>query len=59
MGLYAVLLSISLLGFVIGTMLANFHTCGIMMLLRAVLNMLVRNASSRRHVCFRCPMFSL
>ena len=44
MGLYAVPLSTSLLGFGIGTMLANFHMCGII-LLRAVLNMLVRNAS--------------
>ena len=26
-------------------MLANFHMCGIMLLLRAVLNMLVGNAS--------------
>ena len=30
-----------------GTMLANFHTCDIMLVLRAVLNMLVRNASPR------------
>ena len=27
-------------------------------LLRAVLNILVRNASPRRPVCFRCPIFS-
>ena len=40
MGLYEVLLS--LLGFGIGTMLANFHMCGIMLVLRAVFNMLVR-----------------
>ena len=26
-------------------MLANFHMCGIMLVLRAVFNMLVRNAS--------------
>ena len=30
MGLYEVPLSVSLLGFGIGTMLANFHVCGIM-----------------------------
>ena len=33
MGLYEVSLSMSLLGFVMGTMLANFHMCGIMLLL--------------------------
>ena len=41
MGLYEVPLSMSLLGFGMGVMLANFHMCGIMLLLRAVLNMLV------------------
>ena len=46
MGLYEV----SFLGFGMGTMLANyFHMCGIMLVLRAVFNMLVRNASPRRH----------
>ena len=55
MGLYEV----PLLGFGIRTMLANFHMCGIMLLLRAVLNMLVRNTSPRRPLCFRCLMFSL
>ena len=30
-----------------------------MFLLRAVLNILVRNASSRGRMCFRCLMFSL
>ena len=29
MGLYEVLLSMSLMGFRVGTMLANFHMCGI------------------------------
>ena len=47
MGLYEVPLSMSLLGYGMGTMLANFHMCGIMLLLRAVLNMIVRNASPR------------
>ena len=36
MGLYEVPLSMSLLGFGMGTMSANFHMCGIMLLLRAV-----------------------
>ena len=54
MGLYEVPLSMSLLGFGMGTMLANFHMCGIMLVLRAVFNMLVRNASPRGPLCFRC-----
>ena len=36
MGVYDVPLSRSLLGFGMGTMLANFHICGIILLLRAV-----------------------
>ena len=52
-------LSMSLLGFGMGTMLANFHMCGIMLLLRAVLIMLVRNASPRGPMCFRCLRLSL
>ena len=59
MGLYEVPLSISSLGFGIGTMLANFHMCGIMLALKAVLNILVRNASPRGPMCFRCLMFNL
>ena len=47
MGLYEVLLSMSLLGFGMGTRLANFHMCGIMLVLRAVFNMLMRNASPK------------
>ena len=43
MGLYEVHWSMSLLGFGMWTMLANFHMCGIMLVLRAVFNMLVRN----------------
>ena len=42
-----------------GTMLANFHMCGIMLLLRVVLNMLVRNASPIGPMCFRCLIFNL
>ena len=59
MGLYDVPLSMSLLGFGMGTILANFHMCGIILVLRAVFNMLVRNASPRGPMCFRCLMFSL
>ena len=58
MGLYQVNLSMSLLCFGMGTMLVNFHMCGFMLLLRAVLNMLVRNASPRRPMCFRYLMFN-
>ena len=49
----------SLLGFGRGTMLTNFHMCGIMLMIRTVFNMLVRNASPRGPMCFRCLMFSL
>ena len=58
MGLYEVPLSMSLLGFGMGTMLANFHVwyyVGV----RAVFNMLVRNASPRGPMCFRCLMLNL
>ena len=48
-----------LLGFGMGTMLASFHMCGIMLVLRAVFNMLVRNASLTGHMCLRCLVFSL
>ena len=58
MDLYDVSLSMSLLGFGMGTMLANFHMCGIILMLRAVSNILVRNVSPRVPVCFRCRMFS-
>ena len=51
MGLYEVPLSVSLLGFGMGTMLANFQMCYIMLVLRGVFNMLVRNASARRPMC--------
>ena len=59
MGLYVVPLSMSLLGFGMGTMLANFHMGGIILMLRTVFKMLVRNASPRGHMCFRCLMCSL
>ena len=56
---YEVPLSMSLLDFGMGTMLANFHMCGIMLVLRALFNMLVRNASIRGPMCFMCLMFNL
>ena len=59
MGLYVVPLFVSLLGFGMWTMLANFHVSGIRFLLRTVLNILVRNASPRGPMCFRCLIFSL
>ena len=57
--MYEVPLSMSLLGFGMGTMLANFHVCGIMLVLRAVFNMLVRNASPRGPMCFMYLMFNI
>ena len=51
--LYEAPLSMSLLGFGMGTMLAKFHMCGIILVSRAVLNMLVRT------YLFRYLVFSL
>ena len=59
MGLYEVPLSMSLLSFGMGTMLANFDMGGIILVLGAVFNMLVRNASRRGPMCSRCMMFNL
>ena len=59
MGLYEVPWSMYFLGMGMGTMLAMFHMCGIRLVLRAVFNMLVRNAIPRRPMCFRCLMFNL
>ena len=49
----------ALMGLGMGTMFANFHMCGIMLVLRAVFNMLMRNVSPRGSMYFRCLMFSL
>ena len=46
MGLYQVPSSMYFLGFGMETIWANFHICGIMLVLRAVFNLLVRNAAS-------------
>ena len=59
MGLYEEPLSMSLLGFGMETMLPNIPMCGTMFVFIAVFNMLVRNASSRGPMWFRCLMFSL
>ena len=59
MGLHEVPLSMTLLGFGMGTMVANFHMIGIMLVLRADFNMLVRNVSPRGPMCFRFMMFNL
>ena len=59
LGLYEVPLSMSLLGFGMGTMLANFHMCGIMLALRTVFNILVRNASPRGPMYCMCLIFNL
>ena len=48
-----------LLDFGMGAMFANFHMYCIMLVLRAVFNMHVRNASLRGPMCFRCLMFNL
>ena len=46
MGLYEVLMSMSVFGFGMGTMLDNFSMCCIMLVLRVVFNMLVGNVST-------------
>ena len=51
MGLYEV--PSCRVGFGMGTMLANFHMCGIMLVLSLVFNMLVRNASPRGPMRFK------
>ena len=56
--MYEVPLSMSLLGFGMGTMLANFYMCSIMLGLKAVFNMSLRNESPGDPICFRCLMFS-
>ena len=54
MGLYEVSLPMSLLGFGMGTMLTNFHMCGSMLVLRAVFNIIGRNASLSGGLCVLC-----
>ena len=59
MGMYEVPLFMPLLGIGRETLLANFHMCGIMLMVRAVLNMLVRNESLRAPMYLWCLIFSL
>ena len=49
----------SLLGLGTGMMLANFHTCGILLSLSAALYMFVRYFSPNLPMCFRCFMLML
>ena len=51
MGLYAVSLSVSL-GFGIGTMLTNFHVCGIMCLLKSRFKHTREECESKRAYVF-------
>ena len=64
MVLYEVPLSMYLLGFGMGDMLANFHMCGIMLVLRAVFNMLVSVMFTLFYslldlICGECAIISL
>ena len=52
MGLYEVPLSISLVCFGMGTMLPNFHMCGIILLLRAVFCLFV--VTVEEMTCVEC-----
>ena len=52
MGLYEVPLSMYLLGFGMGTMLANFHICGIMLVLRAVFQHAREECESKKAYVF-------
>ena len=59
MGIYDVPLSMSLLGFGMRTMLANFHMSGIMLLLKSRFKHAREECESKRTYVFRCLMFSL
>ena len=59
MGLYELPLSMFLFVFWDGDYVSNFYMCGSMVVLRAVVSMLVKNASPRGPMCFRCLMFNL
>ena len=57
-GLYDVPMLMSLLGLGTGMMLANFHTCGILLSLIAALYMFVRYFSPSLPMCLRWLMLS-
>ena len=52
MGLYEVLLCMCLFGFGMGTMLAKFHMCGIMLLLKSSLKHASEKCVSKRVYVF-------
>ena len=58
-GLYNVPMLMSLLSLGTGIMLANFHTCGILLSLSAALYMFVRYFSPSLPMCLRCFMLML
>ena len=59
MGLYEMPLSLSLLGFGDGDYVSQLPYVWYYVVLRALLNMLVRNASPRWPMWYRCLMFNL
>ena len=59
MGLYEVPLVCVFVGFWDRDYVSQLPCVSIMFLLRAVLNILVRNASPRGTMCFRCLIFNL
>ena len=58
-GLYDVPMLMPLLGLGTGMMLANFHTCGILLSLSSALYMFVRYFSPSLPMCLRCFMLIL
>ena len=52
-------LSVSLLGFGMATMLANFHMCGILFFVKSRFKHAREKCESKRVYVFRCLMFSL
>ena len=58
-GLYDVPMLMALLGLEPGMMLANFHTCGILLALSVALYMFVRYFSPSLPMCLRCFMLML
>ena len=58
-GLYDVPMLMSLLGLGTGMMLANFHSCDILLSLSAALHIFVRYFSPSLPMCLRCFMLML
>ena len=59
MGLYDVLIVVSLPGLGIGIILAIYHVCGIVLVLRERLNIAVKYVSAVTPRCLRCFIFML